>query len=169
MFDNGNFRRKRKRKSDGLAGEGNSGGTLSSEAGDGSGSSKNATLDISTSSEKAPAMPPPPCLSNFLTEMSGVSAGSLEVDGEIINRSIPLSLPVDGTQRPTQTSGFSSYSPGSTVPEWASSLPPPPPISPSGSHATLGYSSPAFNQFSGHFYPGLNSTGILYPREGTEV
>ncbi|KAB5571191.1 hypothetical protein PHYPO_G00222240 [Pangasianodon hypophthalmus] len=169
MFDNGNFRRKRKRKSDGLAGEGSSGGALSSEAGDGSGSPKNATLDISASPEKAPAMGPPPCLSNFLTEMSGVSAGSVEVGGEPINRPIPLSLPVDGTQRATQTSGFSSYSPGSTVPEWASPLPPPPPISPSGSHATLGYSSPALNQFSGHFYPGLNSTGILYPREGTEV
>ncbi|MCJ8734011.1 hypothetical protein PDJAM_G00230450 [Pangasius djambal] len=169
MFDNGNFRRKRKRKSDGLAGEGSSGGALSSEAGDGSGSPKNATLDISASPEKAPAMGPPPCLSNFLTEMSGVSAGSVDVGGEPINRPIPLSLPVDGTQRATQTSGFSSYSPGSTVPEWASPLPPPPPISPSGSHATLGYSSPALNQFSGHFYPGLNSTGILYPREGTEV
>lgn len=168
MFDNGNFRRKRKRKSDGLAGEGSSGGPLSSEAGDRSGSPKNPALDTSASPEKALAMGSPPCLSNFLTEMSGVSAGSVEVGGEPINHPIPFSLPGDGTQRSTQTSGFSSYSPGSTVPEWTA-LPPAPPISPSGSHSTLGYSSPAFNQFSGHFYPGLNSTGILYPREGTEV
>lgn len=169
MFDNGNFRRKRKRKSDGLAGEGTSGGTLSSEAGDGNRSPENATLDISATSEKAPTMGPTPCLSNFLTEMSGVSTGSVEVGGEPINRPIPLSLSVDGSQRATQTSGFSTFSSGSTVPEWASPLPPPPPISPSGSHSILGYSSPAINQFSGHFYPGLNSTGILYPREGTEV
>lgn len=101
--------------------------------------------------------------------MSGLSAGTVEVGGEPINRSFPLSMPVDGTQRAAQTSGYSSYSPSSTVPEWVSPLPPPPPISPSGSHANLGYSNPALNQFSGHFYPGLNSTGILYPREGTEV
>lgn len=169
MFDNGNFRRKRKRKSDGLTGEGSSAGTLSSEADDGNESPKNATLDISATPEKAPAMGPPPCLSTFLTEMSGVSAGSVEVGGEPINRAVPLSLPVDGTQRANQTSGFSSYSPGSPVPEWASPLPPPPPISPSGSHSILGYSSPALNQFSGHFYPGFHSGGILYPREGTEV
>lgn len=167
MFDNGNFRRKRKRKSDGLAVEGSSGGTLSSETADGNRSPENATLDVSASPEKASAMAPPPCLSNFLTEMSGLSAGSVEVGGEPNNRPISLSMPVDSTQRSTQTSGFSPYSPGSTVPEWVSSLPPPPPISPSGSHVT--FSSPALNQFSGHYYPGLNSTGILYPREGTEV
>ncbi|XP_007243317.2 forkhead box protein I3b [Astyanax mexicanus] len=177
MFDNGNFRRKRKRKSDSLVGEGSSGGPLSSvESGDGSGrvSPKNSTIDISGSPEKGlspPSTGPSPCLSNFLTEMTGVAAGSVDVGGDpLLNRSLSLGLSVDGTQSAPHSTGFGSYSPGSSVPDWASPLPPPPPISPSGSHSSLSYSSsPALNQFSGHFYPGLSSTGILYPREGTEV
>lgn len=173
MFDNGNFRRKRKRKSDILAAEGSSGGPLSSESGDGSGrcSPKNQAIDISTSPEKGlspPSSGPSSCLSNFLTEMSGVAAGSVEVGGDPLSRPLSLSLPVDGTQRAPQPTGFGAYSPGSSVPEWSSPLPPPPPISPSGSHSSLGYNNSAL-QFNGHFYPGLSSTGILYTREGTEV
>ncbi|XP_066505631.1 forkhead box protein I3-B [Hoplias malabaricus] len=173
MFDNGNFRRKRKRKSDGLTGEGASGGSLSSESGDasGRGSPKNPAIDISGSSEKGlspPSTGSSPCLSNFLTEMSGV-AGSVEVGGDPLNRPLSLSLPGDGPQRAPPPTGFCSYSPGSALSEWASPLPPPPPISPSGSNSSLSYSSPVLNQFNGHFYPGLTSTGILYSREGTEV
>ncbi|KAI4880150.1 hypothetical protein NFI96_031168 [Prochilodus magdalenae] len=174
MFDNGNFRRKRKRKSDGLTGEGGSGGPLSSESADGSGrgSPKNPAIDISSSPEKglsSPSTGPSPCLSNFLTEMSGVASSSVDAGSDPLNRPLSLSLPVDGTQRTLQPTGFGSYSPGSTVPDWASPLPPPPSISPSGSHSSLSYGSPSLNQFNGHFYPGLSSTGILYPREGTEV
>ncbi|XP_026881545.2 forkhead box protein I3b [Electrophorus electricus] len=176
MFDNGNFRRKRKRKSDGLTGEAGSAAPLASESGDGSGRSpKNSATDISASPEKglsSPSAGPSPCLSNFLTEMSGVAAGPVEIGGgggDPINRPLSLSLPVEGTQRAPQGAGFSSYSAGSAVSDWASSLPPPPPISPSGSHSSLGYSSAALNQFSGHFYNGLSSAGVLYPREGTEV
>ncbi|XP_062855988.1 forkhead box protein I3-B [Trichomycterus rosablanca] len=170
MFDNGNFRRKRKRKSD--IGEGSSEGALNSgESGDGSGP-KNASGDVSTSPEKVlspPSVGHSPCLSNFLTEMSGVVGGSVEVGADPLNRPLSHSLPSDGSQRMPQSSGFSSYSPSSSVPEWISPLPPPPPISPSGSHSSLGYNSPVINQFNGHFYTGLSSTGILYPREGTEV
>lgn len=171
MFDNGNFRRKRKRKSDSLPEKSSSGGNLSSESGDnnGRGSPKNQAVDISTSPEKGPSpISTGPCLSNFLTEMSGV-AGSLDMEGDPLSRPFALSLPVDVAQRASQPAGFGTYSPSSMVSEWASPLPPPPPISPSPSHSALGYSGPALSQFNGHFYPGLSSTGILYPREGTEV
>ncbi|XP_076877197.1 forkhead box protein I3-B [Brachyhypopomus gauderio] len=174
MFDNGNFRRKRKRKSDGLTGEGGSASALNAETGDGSGriSPKNPAIDISASPEKGlspPSTGTAPCLSNFLTEMSGVAAGPVEVGGDPINRPLSLNLQVDGTQRPPQAAGFSNYSPSSAMSDWASPLPPPPPISPSDSHCTISYGTPSLSQFNGHFYPGLSSGGILYPREGTEV
>ncbi len=86
-----------------------------------------------------------------------------------LSRPFTLSLPVDVAQRASQPAGFGTYSPSSAVSEWASPMPPPPSISPSPSHSTLGYSGAALSQFNGHFYPGLSSTGILYPREGTEV
>ncbi|KAL0175904.1 hypothetical protein M9458_028234, partial [Cirrhinus mrigala] len=163
-----------KRKSDILPEKNSSGGNLSSESGDsnGRGSPKNQAVDISTSPEKGPSPAstgPSPCLSNFLTEMSGVAAGSLDMEADPLSRPFALSLPVDGAQRASQPAGFGTYSPSSTVSEWASPLPPPPSISPSPSHSTLGYSGPGLSQFNGHFYPGLSSAGILYPREGTEV
>lgn len=171
MFDNGNFRRKRKRKSDSLLEKSGSGGNLSSESGDsnGRGSPKNQAAETSNSSEKGPSpvsAGPSPCLSNFLTEMSGVATGSLDIEGDPMNRPFSLSLPLDGAQR---ASSFGTYSPSSAVSEWASPLPPPPSISPTSSHSTLGYSGPTLSQFNSHFYPSLSSTGILYPREGTEV
>lgn len=173
MFDNGNFRRKRKRKSDSLLEKSGSGGNLSPESGDsnGRGSPKNQA-DISNSPEKGPSPAstgPSPCLSNFLTEMSGVAAGSLDIEGDPLNRPFSIGLPLDGPQRSSQPTGFGTYSPSSAMSEWASPLPPPPSISPTSSHSTLGYSGPALGQYNGHFYPGLSSTGILYSREGTEV
>ncbi|TRY88816.1 hypothetical protein DNTS_015028 [Danionella cerebrum] len=166
MFDNGNFRRKRKRKSDILPEKSSSAGNLSPESGDsnGRGSPKNQALDISTSPEKgpSPASGPSPCLNNFLTEMSGVVAGSLDLEADPLSRPFALSLPADGVQRSSQPPSFGSFTSSTPASEWASPLPPPPSISPS--HSTLGYS-----QFNGHFYPSLSSTGILYPREGTEV
>ncbi|XP_061086267.1 forkhead box protein I3-B-like, partial [Conger conger] len=151
MFDNGNFRRKRKRKSDSLPGEGGSGGALGSESGEGSGAgspknSTSASIDASGTPERgpSPAMPgPAPCLSSFLAEMSGVSGA-----------------PAGPT--------FGSYSPPPS--EWAPPpLPPPPALSPSPSHSSLGYSGSVLSQYSSHFYPGLGSSALLYPREGTEV
>ncbi|XP_035263451.1 forkhead box protein I3b [Anguilla anguilla] len=174
MFDNGNFRRKRKRKSDALAGEGGSSG-LGSDSGDGNGagSPKNtaAALDVSSTPERGPsptAAGPSPCLSSFLSEMSSVAVGPPGISGDPLSRSLPLGLPGEGPQRAPQ--GFGAYSPSSTVSEWGPPpLPPPPALSSSPPHSSLGYSGSVLGQYSGHFYPSLSSTALLYPREGTEV
>lgn len=173
MFDNGNFRRKRKRKSDSLSGgEGGSGGPESGDSERGSPKhAGNPALDINSTPDRIPSpSSSSPCLSSFLSEMSGVTAGAAsEVGGDGLSRPLQINLPMDGPQRPTQPGSFGSYSPSSGGPEWASPLPPPPALSSSPNHSSLGYSSPILSQFNGHFYPGLGSTGILYPREGTEV
>ncbi|KAL4631278.1 forkhead box protein I1 [Arapaima gigas] len=176
MFDNGNFRRKRKRKSDSLGGEGGPGGPLAPQSGErsGGGSPKNPNnvTDISSTPERGSSPTssgPSPCLSTFLSEMSGVATGSLGIGEDSLSRPLPLGLPVEGPPRASSTTGFGPYSPNSAVPEWAAPLPPPPTLSSSPSHSSLGYSSSILGQFNNHFYPGLGSTGLTYPREGTEV
>ncbi|KAG7484595.1 hypothetical protein MATL_G00051590 [Megalops atlanticus] len=138
MFDNGNFRRKRKRKSDSLAAEGGAGG-------------------------------PSPCLSRFLSEMSGVATGVPSLGGDPLSQPLALGLPVEGPPGATQSGGFSSYSPDATVPQWASPLPPPPALPSSPSPSVGGYSGSLLGQFGNDFYPLLDSAGVLYPRDGTEV
>lgn len=171
MFDNGNFRRKRKRKSDSLSGgEGGSGAPESGDSERGSPKHSNS-LNISSSPDRIPSPSsssgPAPCLSSFLSEMSGVAN---EVGADGLSR--PLHLPLDGPHRPTQPGSFSSYSPNSGGPEWVPQVPAPPVLSSSPTHSSLGYTSPILSQYSGssgHFYPTLGSTGIIYHREGTEV
>ncbi|XP_031653493.1 forkhead box protein I1-ema-like isoform X2 [Oncorhynchus kisutch] len=176
MFDNGNFRRKRKRKSDSLSGgEGESVGLESGDPND-RGSPpppSNHGINMSPTTERISSPSSSgtaPCLSSFLSEMSGVASGGANViGGDSLNHALPITLTLDGTQRPTQPGGFGSYCPSSGASEWASQLPPPPGLSSSPTHSSLGYSSPILSQFNGHFYPGLGSASILYPREGTEV
>uniref|UniRef100_A0A8C7VCI1 Forkhead box I3b n=1 Tax=Oryzias sinensis TaxID=183150 RepID=A0A8C7VCI1_9TELE len=156
MFDNGNFRRKRKRKSDSLSG--GDGGSGAPESGDSErGSPKHPALNMSPTSDRIPSPSlsgPTPCLSSFLSEMSTVSAGATnEVGGDGLNR-------------------FNSYSPNPSGPEWVPQMPTPPVLTSSPNHSSLGYSSPILSQYSGssgHFYPSLSSAGIIYQRDGTEV
>lgn len=181
MFDNGNFRRKRKRKSDTLA----SGDSISgpSESGDSEQSSPklsgSSALNVSPTADRIPSPPssgPPPCLSSFLSEMSGVTAGTVSEAGDGLSRPLPINLPIDGTHRPTQPANF-SYSPSPGGSEWVpqvpvAPVPGPPVLSSSPTQSPLGYGSPILSQYagsSGHFYPTLGSTGIIYHREGTEV
>lgn len=177
MFDNGNFRRKRKRKSDSLSGNDASAGTP--ESGDSERVSPkhsgNPALNISPTADRIPSpslSAPTPCLSSFLSEMSGVSSGGTsEVGGDGLNRPLQINLSLDGPQRSTQPGSFSSYSPNSSGPEWVPQVPAPPMLSPSPPNS-LGYSNPILSQYNssgGHFYPTLSSTGIIYHREGTEV
>lgn len=181
MFDNGNFRRKRKRKSDTLS----SGDSISGppESGDSDQSSPklsgNPALNVSPTADRIPSPPssgPTPCLSSFLSEMSGVTAEAVSEAGEGLSRPLPINLPIDGSHRPTQPGNF-SYSPSPGGSEWVPQVPVapvsgPPALSASPTQSPLGYSSPILSQYagsSGHFYPTLGSTGIIYHREGTEV
>ncbi|XP_054889863.1 forkhead box protein I3b [Poeciliopsis prolifica] len=175
MFDNGNFRRKRKRKSDSLnSGDGTSGPP---ESGDSErGSPKHPALTMSPTPDRIPSPSlsgPTPCLSSFLSEMSTVSTGATnEVGGDGLTRPLQINLPLDGPHRPTQPGNFSNYSPNSGVSEWVPQVPAPSVLTSSPSHSSLGYSSPILSQYtgsSGHFYPTLSSTGIIYHRDGTEV
>lgn len=175
MFDNGNFRRKRKRKSDSLSG--GDGGSGAPESGDSErGSPKHPALNMSPTPDRIPSPSlsgPTPCLSSFLSEMSTVSAGATnEVGGDGLNRPLQISLPLDGAHRSTQPGSFNSYSPNPGGPEWVPQVPTPPVLTSSPNHSSLGYSSPILSQYSGstgHFYPSLSSAGIIYQRDGTEV
>lgn len=183
MFDNGNFRRKRKRKSDTLPCDDSISGVP--ESGDSErGSPKhsgNPALNISPTADRIPSPSssgPAPCLSSFLSEMSGVTAGPAnEVGGDGLSRPLQINLPLDGSHRPTQPGSFSSFSPNSGGSEWVPQVPGPPVpgpplLSSSPTHSSLGYTSPILSQYtgsSGHFYPTLGSAGIIYHREGTEV
>lgn len=178
MFDNGNFRRKRKRKSDSLSsGDGGSGGPESADSERSSPKhSGNPALNISPTADRIPSPSssgPTPCLSSFLSEMSGVSSGgATEVGSDGLSRPLQINLPLDGPHRPMQPGSFSSYSPNSGGPEWVPQVSAPPVLSSSPTHSSLGYSSPILSQYSGssgHFYPTLSSTGMIYHREGTEV
>ena len=178
MFDNGNFRRKRKRKSDTLSGGDGSSGAP--ESGDSERCSPkhsgNPALNISPTPERIPSPSSSghaPCLSSFLSEMSGVTSGAAnEVGGDGLSRPLQINLPLDGPHRPAQPGSFNSYSPNSAGPEWVPQVPAPPVLSSSPTNSSLGYPSPILSQYSGsngHFYPALSSTGIIYHREGTEV
>lgn len=173
MFDNGNFRRKRKRKSDTLPGSEGVSGSPESGDNDRASPKHNPALDISPSTDRIPSPSSSgvaSCLSSFLTEMTGVTVGAASEVGADLSR--PLQLPLDGSHRPTQPASFSSYSPNPGGSEWVPQLPGPPVLSTSPTSSSIGYTSPILSQYtgsSGHFYPTMGSTGVTYHRDGTEV
>ncbi|XP_036444003.1 forkhead box protein I3a [Colossoma macropomum] len=165
MFDNGNFRRKRKRKSDALPEDGGTDSTASSP--------KDQSNATSNNSERGPSPVSggsAPCLNGFMSQMNEVVSGSNNVQEDALLPSIPLGLPLD-SQRASPTGVFGPYSPTARVPQWDAQVPPPsqPNLSTSPSHYTASYSDSILSQFSSHLYPSLDSTGMVYPREGTEV
>ncbi|XP_038651240.1 forkhead box protein I3b [Scyliorhinus canicula] len=162
MFDNGNFRRKRKRKSDPNSAAG-SVGTEKSDDGSHKAPQSPGILDTSsirtgTSPEKksSPSISAP-CLSNFISSMS-------TYNNPTGGRQASLGLVNDTSQRMGQNMmGFSSYSPSSNIlgqsgSEWSDP----------GASNRYGYSS-VLNQFNNHFYNSINANSLLYSREGTEV
>lgn len=174
MFDNGNFRRKRKRKSDALPGGDSISGAPESGDSERGSPKHNTALNISPTVDRIPSPSSSgaaPCLSSFLSEMAGVTAGAAnEVGGDGLSRSLQISL--DGSHRPTQPASFSSYSPNPGGPEWVPQVPGPPVLPSSPNSSSMGYNNPILSQFtgsSGHFYPTLGTTGAIYHREGTEV
>ncbi|NXR93027.1 FXI1E protein, partial [Hypocryptadius cinnamomeus] len=170
MFDNGNFRRKRKRKSDieasaaALASEKSEDSTLtgSPKAAEHQDILENSSPGTDHSPEKG--SPPPssssPCLSNFLSSMTAYVHGSNSG-----SRSGPVGLSSEPIDKMGQNMvGFNSYSPLSSIPshgvgDWSNSMP--------SSH--LGHSNSVLNQFNTHFYSSLSTNNTLYSREGTEV
>ena len=173
MFDNGNFRRKRKRKSDvssstgSLAPEKTEAGLLagSPETAEAQDIVDGAAPGPTSSPEKRPTPPPPgtPCLSSFLSTMSAYVSGPSPL-GRPAATTPGLSLePVDKVGQ--NSLNFSSYTPLTNISspvgvgEWASPMP---------SNAP-GYGGSVLNQFNPPFYGSVNTNSVLYPREGTEV
>ncbi|XP_028573335.1 forkhead box protein I1 [Podarcis muralis] len=172
MFDNGNFRRKRKKKSDCSA----STVSLASDKSEDSaltGSPKAAAehqdlLENSSSgAESSPEKrsPPPssttPCLNNFLSSMTAYVNGSNSV-----SRSVALGLGTDaGDKMGQNVVGFNSYTPLANISSHGSGEP----WSNSMSSGHLGYGSSVLNQFNSSFYNSLAANNTLYSREGTEV
>uniref|UniRef100_A0A8D2D7A4 Forkhead box I1 n=1 Tax=Sciurus vulgaris TaxID=55149 RepID=A0A8D2D7A4_SCIVU len=171
MFDNGNFRRKRKRKSDVSSGA----GPLTSEkaetrllAGSPGAAEPQDLLDRASpgpaGSPTRPSPPPsgPPCLSSFLSTMTACASGPSPAG----RPGAPAALSPEPTDKMGQNSlSFGSYTPLTSLGghggggEWASPAP----------AGALGYGGSVLAQFGPHFFNSVNSSGALYPREGTEV
>uniref|UniRef100_A0A8D0L6D0 Forkhead box I1 n=1 Tax=Sphenodon punctatus TaxID=8508 RepID=A0A8D0L6D0_SPHPU len=172
MFDNGNFRRKRKRKSDiaastaSLASEKSEDGTQMSRLSPKAAEHQDILESSSSVSEGSPEKRSPPpsssttCLNGFLSSMTAYVNGSNSV-----SRSVPLGLSTETTDKMGQNMvGFNSYTPLSNLPshsvgEWPNSM----------SSGHLGYSSSVLNPFNPHFYNSLGTNNVPYSREGTEV
>ncbi|XP_076606810.1 forkhead box protein I3-B-like [Chaetodon auriga] len=162
MFDNGNFRRKRKRKADNtIPGKKPSSSSSSSSSSDSSSSEPSPKIPImhcssADSSTELPALSDvPPGLSSFLRHLQDSllpspppppppppppHAGSTSLYMQVPDHASPSSSP------PAQ--GYvSSYSPGAVVPQWdtCSSSPPlyssPPPLFPSSQSSPPQFSS----------------------------
>ncbi|KAL4659779.1 forkhead box protein I1-like [Arapaima gigas] len=153
MFDNGNFRRKRK-KSDSTAGKGAPGLPRSSEGGigevtDSSGTPKRRSLSLMGSGESS-------CLSRFLSEMSGLAAGLEDMGTDI------LSPPAERFLEGPQTKTHDSYSLHDMWSEW----PDPQPLSSaymfSTSLSSPVYSDSATDQVNNQLNLEARCHGLLY-------
>ncbi|XP_008145850.2 forkhead box protein I1 isoform X1 [Eptesicus fuscus] len=168
MFDNGNFRRKRKRKSDASSGAGEK-----TESGLLAGSPKSADAqDILESTspgsggspEQRPSPGPPgtPCLNSFLSSMTSYVSGASPASRPV---AAPGLSPEPADKTGQNLVNFNSYTPLTNLgghgagAEWANPMPP----------NALGYGGSVLNQFGPHFYNSINTNSVLYPREGTEV
>lgn len=128
MFDNGNFRRKRKRKSDSLAASSDSEGGASSSGPDSSesspknpsmfGCSEASSVDISSLSTSNPAH----CLNSFLPQMTEVITKTIDSLGAETLGGRQLGMSARVPQHIGLSESYDSpsytYSPGSIVPQW---------------------------------------------------
>ncbi|MBN3307038.1 forkhead box protein I2 [Amia ocellicauda] len=169
MFDNGNFRRKRKRRSDSSTG---SSGNPKAEDGRANPPVKSSdsppimepsSPELDTAAEDHKSVSPPglssaPCFNSFFSSMSALGSGpgnrqsSLGLVSELSSRNI------------TALSPYPSSSPqDSAGAELSDSL-----------HLNRSvyynsFSGGQSNQFNGHFYNSFSVNSLIYPREGTEV
>eukprot|EP00063_Salmo_salar_P062785 XP_014037620.1 PREDICTED: forkhead box protein I1c-like [Salmo salar] len=196
MFDNGNFRRKRKRRSDSTNGtkteDGQTAPTIKTM--DSPQLLGPASPDMEVVSEGHKSSSPPglasgtPCFNNFFSSMAELGSGPLGASGppsrqtgslglvnELTNRNITAlhSSPYHNhtTRTPTQAPDQDSHCQG---------------VSDSGhgvhghpadnlSHFNRGVYCNTFSgggqegQFNSHFYNSFSVNGLIYPREGTDV
>ncbi|XP_007896249.1 forkhead box protein I2 [Callorhinchus milii] len=163
MFDNGNFRRKRKRRS-----ESGSGPLKPGDSGLGAGlkaeESPTGGLDTGVRElERSGGSPDPegkpsPCLSGFFSSVAAIS-------GAPANRQVSVGFTGNLTQRSvtgmaasycTSGAGLSSHESSDTVDAIHLNRP-------------AYYNSFPTGQASCHFYNSFSVNSLIYPREGTEV
>ncbi|XP_029448968.1 forkhead box protein I3 [Rhinatrema bivittatum] len=174
MFDNGNFRRKRKRRS-----EANPGGAAGSQAEEGAGKAGDSAALGGASSSSSPELEAPaddrksasppglssaPCLNHFFSNMSslGPAPGARPVALGLVSELSPRSLGGGG--------GGSAFS-GSVH----AHAEPSPELAEGGLHLARGPCYSAFpgagqgGQYGSPFYNSFSVSSLIYPREGTEV
>lgn len=171
MFDNGNFRRKRKRRSE--AGSGISSGTKvedgrplpgvkSSESAHVGGAVTPEIEPTANQSHRSASPASAPCFNSFFSTMSGMSSapgsavrqGSLGLISELSSRNISAMSPYHGA------SATDAAPPGEQHEQSA--------------HANRATYSSAFGgaqnaQYNGHFYNSFSVNSLIYPRDGTEL
>ncbi|XP_062901195.1 forkhead box protein I2 [Mobula hypostoma] len=173
MFDNGNFRRKRKRRTDPNSGIG---GSLAGKGQDAAAApgvkipespsllleATSPDLDHSRGSaeEQKPSTPSSsPCLNGFFNSMSSMSSGAL-------TRQMSMGLASDLPQRNVAALGsFSSNGglPSQDVGDVTDVCH----LTRSGYYSS--FTGGQANQFSSHFYNNFSVDSLIYPREGTET
>ncbi|XP_048827862.1 forkhead box protein I2 [Brienomyrus brachyistius] len=169
MFDNGNFRRKRKRRSESTSGiTGNAKvedvrpipGVKASESPavmDPSSPGMDTTMDGQKSASPT-ALPSPPCFNNFFSSMSTLSSGpsgrqgALGLVNELSSRNI---------------TGLSPYHTNSSQDSGGLDLP-------DSLHLNRGVYYNSFSggqngQFNNHFYNSFSVNSLIYPRDGAEM
>ncbi|XP_041039588.1 forkhead box protein I2 [Carcharodon carcharias] len=173
MFDNGNFRRKRKRRTDSNPGLG---GSLIAKIQDSPGPPGLKMTDSppllleatspepehsrgSTDDPKPSTPSSSPCLNSFFSSMTAIGSGP-------ISRQVSMGLANDLLQR--NVSGLGSYSSNSSLSsQEATELTDAFHLNRAGYYNS--FSGGQTNQFNSHFYNSFSVNSLIYPREGTEV
>ncbi|XP_073468410.1 forkhead box protein I3 [Aquarana catesbeiana] len=170
MFDNGNFRRKRKRRSESSSVEavnGKGGEGRSALGGKDGGSPSMLTpsspeMELATDDRKStspPAITSTPCLNNFFSSMTSLDSTS-------VNRQMSLGLVNELSQR--NITGLSSFTSGSVV-EPSADLQDSLHLSRAPYYNTFSSSTNQGSQFNSHFYNTFSVNSLIYTREGSEV
>ncbi|XP_053314400.1 forkhead box protein I1c-like [Spea bombifrons] len=171
MFDNGNFRRKRKRRSesnvaDAVAGKGED--VRPSLGGKGAESPSimapsSPEMEVGSDDRKStspPGITSTPCLNNFFSNMTSLDTSSA-------NRQMSLGLVNELTQR--NITGLGTFPSGSltepSVDMQDNSLH----LNRASYYNSFPTTNNQANQFNGHFYNTFSVNSLIYSRDGSEV
>ncbi|XP_067898724.1 forkhead box protein I2 [Heterodontus francisci] len=173
MFDNGNFRRKRKRRTDSNSALA---GSLAAKSQDNPPTpdlkmtqspplvleTTSPDLDHSRGSTEDPKPSTPsssPCLNSFFNSMAAIGNGP-------ISRQVSMGLVNDLPQR--NVAALASYSSNSSLSsQEATEVTDTFHLNRTGYYNSFSGAQP--NQFNSHFYNSFSVNSLIYPREGTEV